>query len=405
MRCRALTRRFAPLILAGLPAPFLQADPLKFDVGPFNLEPRATVGETYNDNVLLRENNVKGDFITQFMPGLGIFTGEPNFNHASVDYLLTRNLYANQSQLDSLDHAISFQGIYDWPRLTLEGTASYLSKKALLGGEVSSESPVGYETYYDVLKLAYDLSGKTGLYGSVRYDAEEFEKNTGLIDYADVRGTLGATYHYTPKTSFFLEGYYGQVGTKPEDPRIPVGPRAYYEGTYMGLQGKLATRFTFYAKAGYEFRNFSDGTSAPGALVSEVSLSYNFNENLVANVRYHRANQTSIQFNDQTFVQDDVHASLTRKFGSEGKLETSIGVDYLVNAYDSTSKNNIIGQSLNGRTDSPIELNLDVKYHFRKWLLADCGYRFSNFDSSDSTVRKYTVNQIYLFLSMGYTKP
>ena len=394
-RCK-LNKCTVPLLLAGLPAQISHGDPLAFDIGPILVRPRADVSETYNDNVLYHQTDVKGDFITTISPGVGLSLGTFDVNHIFVNYMMPANIYASQTTLNGINHNVSFDGLYEGPKTTVQATEAYTSNFGLLGGSTMLDAPVGWETYNDSIRVGYDVAGKTSLYAKADYTAQEFERGFGFIDYADIRGTLGASYHYSPKTSFFLEAYYGHLKTHSELDSIPSGPRARYYGAFAGVNGELATRFTWYAKAGYELRDYSDGTSAPGALVAEIDLAYNMNDRTKIDLRYRRANQSSINYSGQNYVLDSVTAALTQKFGSSEKLEARLAIDYSSYAYT-------LG-TLNNRTDDALLAGLDVIYHFNDWLTGDCGYQFLNFGTTDPTVRTYQVNKFFVLLNIGYLK-
>ena len=200
--------------------------------------------------------------------------------------------------------------------------------------------PSGTNYYNDSIRFGYQVVEARQVFTPKRpYNGEEFENGFPLIDFSDLRGTLGANYQYSPKTSFFLEGYYGHVTTHSEELAVrarAVRPRVT-TACSSASKARLAARFTWYAKAGYELRDYGNGTSAPGAVVAELELAYNFNERTKIDLRYRRANQSSIQYADQNLVMDNVQASLTQKFGRAEKLEGAVTVDYYNAAYNFNS--------------------------------------------------------------------
>jgi hypothetical protein len=396
-------RRALPFVLAGLPCQLSFGgasgfDPLAFDIGPVLIRPQGQLAETYNDNVYYRSGATQvGDFVTTVAPGVDLSLGEFDVNHVAVEYLMPVNLYASQTKLSGINQIVTLDGLYQGSRLTVEGVESYTSRFGLLGGSTEIPTPLRYENYDDSIRFGYDVAGKTTLYAKASYAGQEFEQGFPLIDFSDLRGTFGAAYHYSPQTSFFLEGYAGYVTTHSEDAAVVAsGPTARYYGLFAGVQGELATRLTWYAKGGYELRDYSDGSSAPGAIVADLELAYNFNDRTKIDLHYRRANQTSIQYASQTTLADTVGASLTQKFGGAEKLEAAVTLDYYNLAYE-------LG-SLNGLTADGLGAGLDVKYHFNDWLTADCRYQFLSFDTTLPGIVNYKVNQYVVMLSVGYVK-
>ncbi len=395
-----LKRCAIPLALAGLPTGVASADPLMFDIGPVLVRPTAAVQEMYDDNVTYQHTNPKGDFITSVTPGLGLSIGEKEWNHIIVNYSIPNRIYAGQSSLDYTGQNLALDGLYQGGQVTVKALENYTASYGILGGATVSAIAVGSEAYHDAIEIGYEISPKTSLYSKTVYDAIEFQQSSlNLIDYASYQETFGAGYHYSPKTSFFLEMYGGEVLTHVESFNpSPTPPRANYYGMFTGVQGQLGSRLIWYAKGGYEIRDFSNGTSAPGAIVAELDLTYNFNSWTRLDLRYRRANQSSINYIGINYVTDQVGAAVTRKFGKREKLETSLGVDYTSFAYQ--------GATYNGRTDTPITASADVKYHFNDWLMADLAYQFLSFSSTEpeSVVRSYEVNRISLTMTLGYTE-
>jgi hypothetical protein len=389
-----------PALLAGLPSQCLGVDPLKFDIGPVLVRPQTDVEETYNDNVYFRQTDRQGDFISTFTPGLALSVGHENANHVIVDYQAPYNLYAKNSTLDGWAQIVKVDAQYAAPRTTIQAKESYDSEFGILGGATQLQTPLRFDSYQDEVSVGYDVAGKTSLYAKADYTAVEFERNFPLVDYADARATFGANYKLTPKTSIFVEGYVGHVATKSETPTIANGPSALYYGAFAGVQGSLATKFTWYAKVGYELRGYSDDTSAPSAVVAELDLAYHPLPRTILDLNFFRGNLPSIQYANENLVLDRVRTTASRTFGTAERLEALIGVDYSSFGYDSAG--------LSGRTDQVIVASVEVKYHFNEWMMADCGYNFSRWSTTGAIPvtdnLEYNINKVFVALKFGYKK-
>jgi hypothetical protein len=141
-------------------------------------------------------------------------------------------------------------------------------------------------------------------------------------------------------------------------------------------------------------RDYSDNTSAPGAVVAELDLIYHLNDATRFDLKYTRGNQASINYAGVNYVYDQVNAAVDYKFGKREKLEAVASVAYSDFSYQ--------GVVYNGRVDNPIVLSADLKYHFNRWLTGDIGYQFINFASTSTSVQSYDVQRTFVMLSIGY---
>jgi hypothetical protein len=368
-----------------------------FDVGPVLVRPRLDIEELFDDNITYAAKNEKSDFITSVNPGIGLSLGQPEWNNVIVNLSLPDRIYTQNPNSDYIGQNFALEGVYQGSNFTIKAHELYVNTYGYLGGATFGQiNPLWFQNFQDSLEFGYDIGGKTTLYLKTAYNAAEFERSIlSLVDYEDFRGTFGASYHYTSQTSFFLEGYTGEVVTQRESiaPGLAL-PRAQYYGVFGGVQGSLGSRFEWYAKGGYEIRDYSNDTSAPGAVVAELDLKYHLNDATRFDLKYVRANQASINYAGVNYVYDQVFAAVDYKFGKREKLEAVGSVSYSDFSYQ--------GVGYNGRVDSPITLTADLKYHFNRWLTGDIGYQFINFSSTGANVLSYEVQRTFVMLSIGY---
>ena len=80
-------------------------------IGPVVILPHASLAETYNDNVFyLTDENKVDDFVTSISPGVSLQYGQNllDSNFIGLDYTLTQNWYAENSEINSDNHAVTF---------------------------------------------------------------------------------------------------------------------------------------------------------------------------------------------------------------------------------------------------------------------------------------------------------
>lgn len=130
---------------------------LSAQAGDWTITPRFTVDETFTDNVLLVENGEQGDIITTVTPGISL-RGESARLQSNVDYNLQQRFYADQSQLDGLNHQL--QG--DMNATLIKGwlyfdTNSRVSQQAINNrGRITQDNREGTGNQQDV--VSYEMA-------------------------------------------------------------------------------------------------------------------------------------------------------------------------------------------------------------------------------------------------------
>lgn len=377
---------------------------LVYTAGPLHARPHLSVSGRYDDNIFYRPDPptagrpVEDDFITVLSPGLSVELGRKEGNHIAFDYTMDQSLYLDHTDQDSRDHTFSLGSDLEWKRTRVEGIDRVQFLSGILGGGSNLGQRVDRVSFFDNYTVEYGLSEKTGVYVQGRFDAVDFEKNTPLYDYNTLRGTAGFAFKATPKTSVFGEFYYGQAAT---DPNVPFsstnavsfkGPHAEFLGGYVGVKGDFTPRLSGQVKAGYESREFSDGTPAPSSPVVEVSLDERFSEKTSASLTYSRRNSVSVQFLRQAYTADIVSLQLTQVLSPNGKLVGTVGGTFEYDNYEA------VGNF--ARDDIAYRAGASLIYNIQLWLSASLSYEFEGYDSN--VVIDYQVNRVTLKVAVGY---
>ena len=146
-------------------------------IGPVVILPHASLAETYNDNVFyLTDENKVDDFVTSISPGVSLQYGQNllDSNFIGLDYTLTQNWYAENSDISSDNHAVTFAINYQKEgKFKLRGTDSIGLDNTILSGRERSTSFIEGKrllerSYFnDQYRFDYILSPKTSLYTSL----------------------------------------------------------------------------------------------------------------------------------------------------------------------------------------------------------------------------------------------
>jgi hypothetical protein len=374
---------------------FEATDILAVQAGPVVLRPRVDFEETYDSNLFYRENDTVDDFITYISPGINIILGRRERNFISFDYMLRSAFYAEQDDLNALNHYFNIANQYQGDRLTITGTDRIELLDGILGAGLNFVTEQTKSTsYLDRYTVSYSSSAKTRVYLTGLHEAIDYESGSTLLDYNTLSGTLGFAYQAFPKTDFFGEVYYGQTATDPNNETTPKGPHSEFLGGFLGANGSFTAKLNGTVKVGYEARSFSDDSPSPDGPVVEASLTQQFSPKTRATLAYTRRNSVSVQSGSASYVADILTARLTQAIGTRGKWISSLMFSYESDAFDE----NVFAN----REDNLYRIGAGLTYQIQLWLRASLGYDFQNFDSNDPTLSDYDLHRVTLTLGVGY---
>ena len=154
-------------------------------IGPVVILPHASLSETYDDNVFfLSDNQGKiDDFVTSLSPGVSLQYGQNliDSNFIGFDYSLTQNWYAENSEISSDNHALTFAINYQKEgKYRFSGTDSIRFDNSILSGRERSIALADRKTlikrqyFNDQYRLDYIFSPKTSLYSSVGHNSSDY---------------------------------------------------------------------------------------------------------------------------------------------------------------------------------------------------------------------------------------
>ena len=333
---------------AGSVQGFQMSDALAFSLGPVTLRPSVGVGTTFTDNLYYQDSGPDrvGDILSIASVGMNFSLGreiainpwmdffEEENNYLTLGYRFDYLSYADNSDLNSPNHTLSVKGRWKGNRLSVKGSDSYAMLTGLLGGGNNYKQAADRTVFHDDYTLDYRLSEKTSLYLNGMHYATDYVAGTPLYDDRILRGTVGFSFKALSKTSFFGELYYGESSVGSNVPAMPAGPDLTVMGGFVGANGTFTPHLTGVLKVGYEAREFSDNSSAPGEPVVEASLTHLYREKTATSVTYSRRGMISIQAAAVTYTADIFTFRVDQRIGTTGRWAANFNASLQMDGYD-----------------------------------------------------------------------
>ena len=390
-------------------------------LGPMVILPHASLSGTYDDNVfyLSDEQGTIDDFVTSLSPGVSLQYGQNilDANFIGIDYTLTQNWYAENSEISSDNHAVTFAINYQKEgKFRLSGTDSIRIANSILSGRERSNSfdkgkRLIERTYFnDQYRFDYTFSPKTSLYSSLGYNASDYAEEPhyyytdvfggktpySLYDVSSWRGALGFGWQAFPKVKLIGGGFYGRTSVERNLSRMPVLPDSDFGGFFIEADGDFGEKLTGRLRGGYQVRQFdhlasTTSSDSNGMPVFQAALEYQFTPKRKGELTYTREGRVSVESPDWAYAADLISVNVTQEIGTEDNLFANGGITYELDDYDMND----------GRQYQWIRANAGLTYHFNRWSKAQATYSFDMFDSNKGNI-DYNVNRVMMSLSVGY---
>jgi len=397
-------------------------------VGPVVVLPHVSLSESYDDNVFLLsdEQGKIDDLVTTLSPGIGLQFGENilDSNYIGLDYTLDKKWYAENSEVNSDNHALTFGINYQKEgKFTFTGGDMIRLDNTLLKGrertfftdlaEGSPESKgllVERKSFNDQYRFEYTLSPKTSVYAATSYNAIDYSDEPhyyyqdvfgtripySLFDVANWNNTIGFGWQAFAKIKLYGSFFYGISMVETNLERMGERPDSDFFGGHISAVGDFSEKLKGRVQVGYQTRQFDllsngfggDSHSLP---IFEAEVDYDFTEKRTASLTYRRGGNVSIESPDSAMTSDFVILEVTQQIGTTGKLSANFGTTYELDIYETGD----------GREYQYLRMNTGLSYSFNQWLKSSLRYDFEIFDSNKGNI-DYNVNRVMFGLSVGY---
>jgi hypothetical protein len=365
--------------------------------GPFSAMPQFGVTEIFNDNIFYYTDRRVSDFITVISPGVKLQLGRPERNTIGLAYTYDRLFYLDNHGLNTGQHLFDLRTQLEGQRLKLEGSDRIQFLSSPLGGieRVIVGSNVDRTVHDHAYTLSYQISEKTQAYMRGTYYSSDYQAGITLYDIDTVTGTAGFAYRAFPKTYLFGEGHYGWTGTTPNHPLRPSNPDLTFVGGFVGARGNFTEKLTGTVKAGYESREFDDGTSVPNSPIANAALTYRFSDNTRLTLGYSRLSNVSVQYGRRTYNADSLELRLAQALGSSRKWQATLSGNYSFYEYESSA-------SASALEYDHLRASFNLAYRVQPWLTTSLQYDFESVMSEMRGVIDYDVNRVTLRVAIGF---
>ena len=390
-------------------------------IGPVVILPHASLSETYDDNVFfLSDDQGKiDDFVTSLSPGVSLQYGQNvlDANFIGFDYTLTQNWYAENSEISSDTHALTFAINYQKEgKYRFSGTDSIRFDNSFLRGRERStvfdggKRLIKRQYFNDQYRFDYTFSPKTSLYSSIGYNSSDYAEEPhyyytdvfggrtpyALYDVSSWQGALGFGWQAFPKVKLIGGGFYGQTSVERNLSQMPVRPDSDFGGFFIEADGDFGEKLTGRVRGGYQVRQFdrlANGASSDshGMPVFQAALEYQFTPKRKGTLSYTREGRVSVESPDWAYAADMISVDVTQEIGTQDNLFANGGISYELDDYETRD----------GRQYQWVRANTGLTYHFNRWSKAQATYSFDLFDSNKGNI-DYSVNRVMLSVSVGY---
>ncbi|MDD3296140.1 MAG: polysaccharide biosynthesis/export family protein, partial [Candidatus Omnitrophica bacterium] len=238
-----------------------------------NIHPYAEVGESFNDNIYLTNENTTSDFITVIKPGIKYHkvTSSEKRTDIYLDAGAKAMVYSDVSANNTINPYAKFLLNYGLGKLGLKANANIAKNQetytdleaTALGGLVDYwNSGYGANLNIDLNRFVWDLRYR---HDYRVYENEPFKSASTYTD--DVSSLTGAVRIFT-KTYFLLE-YSNRWRRYPKH-----GAEDRVHDTYWaGIRGKISPKINGTIKFGYEKTKYDSGERKTGSDIF-IKLSY-----------------------------------------------------------------------------------------------------------------------------------
>jgi hypothetical protein len=397
-------------------------------VGPVLILPHVSLSESYDDNVFLMsdEQGKIDDLVTTLSPGIGLQFGENilDSNYIGLDYTLSQNWYAENNELNSDNHALTFGINYlKEGKFTFTGGDMISLDNSLLKGREKSYftgldegTPetrgivLERKSFNDQYRFEYTISPKTSVYAATYYNAYDYSEEPhyyyqdvfgtripySLFDVANWNNTVGFGWQAFAKIKLYGSFFYGTTMIETNLERMGERPDSDFFGGHISAVGDFSEKLKGKVQVGYQTRQFDRLSNGSGGRshslpIFEAEVDYDFTEKRMASLIYRHGGSVSVQSPDSAVTTDYVILQVTQQIGTTGKFSANFGTTYELDTYETRD----------AREYQYLGMNAEVSYSFNQWLTSNLRYDFEMLDSNQGNI-DYNANRVMVGLSVGY---
>lgn len=419
-----------------------------FGAEPGNIHAVLELSGEYTDNVYNVRDNTESNFIAKISPRFWLVTPKAeripvlissyNTSVGGIRYSLPATGSFDRFQafiLGGLDHKMySINSDLDYTTWMAEGLIQYnlpagisfrIQDKFIKNRDrfdIGSFYSAAYNGDNDELTLSQELNYRKFIsnqaVGYVNVDLQErfsvllsyvnFYLNYGdaendWLDRSDRIWAVDLSYHYSPKTSFFIESKYSTSQYKTVD--YNDSKDLFF---YGGVKWHKSIKTQLMIKGGYQVRSYED-SNGTNKLNKEVDFILR-NEDVETfvietwfNYRFSDKTKMSFQLSKSLEASDTVLSTAKNTIASRFYVDHAFSERWRSHFFASFEHYDYQDYSVSGegRADEYIGLTPGIKYDFRKWLQFDVAYTFEK-RVSNTDLYDFTANTFFIKLTAAF---
>lgn len=370
---------------------FVKPTPARLRMGPVRFHPFIRSVVTYDDNILLEDQDGREDVIYNIQPG-AVIEIPINRHQVAIGYeadieVFTKERHAKQNDQNQNFFALVDVRFPDWYINVLER----FSETSGRSGTTFTDRIPRYDNSIHP-KIGYRWN-RFILEGGFRHFVRDFRRQIDdSLDFQLVEWTAVLYYDLFARLKALIEGQVSQIDYDDNYQR-----NGTFTQTRVGLEGEILPNVVAKALVGVQFRNYETESKPDfNSWVAELKLEYEFRENLRFSLSAERVPLEATFGNVNYFKRHIV------RFGAEyditQKWTAFQGVKYYRDSYTERAA---VGTRSGFRRDNHFSLETGLRYTPNEWLELELAYEFfhrnSNFQTFD-----YNDNRVSLTSIIAY---
>ena len=340
--------------------------------GNWSVNPHLSIGFIYDGNIFLRHQNVQGDFITRFAPGVTMRLGNTeSMFYLVADYTAGVDWYMTHSSQTTVDQDATATLQWNLPKTTITMRLGIFDDT---GQDIDVTDRVRQTQYYAGATAHYAYGEKTSLDVSSDYTRSDF--GHGLISSSQVEGQTFLNYEYSPQTQLGAGATMGYVW-------VPGGVDQEFEQANLRATYKATGKLTVIGEVGAEFRQYSGGEGQTVTPVFNLEGAWAVREGTEIDLTLQREIFASAILQDQDYTSTSVDLTIRQRIGDR---VTALLTGGYVNAVYSAAATGVTGS----RVDNFYYIRPAIQWQALKWLSVGIFYQFSEDISHGATSDSFT---------------
>ncbi len=371
----------------------------------------------YTDNLYNTNDDKKDDYILSMAPalwialpanreklielgttttapgGLKLSRIKPETTRRSQTYLLYSPeflFYSRQSEHNDTNHKAEGLFQYNFNMGLSVDVLDQFNKRSQANYNGISETLDLYKDNLFNILLIYEPSQKF----KFRVDYSNYflnyeDKTNYYMNRIDNSFSVYGFYRIRPKTSIFVEYEFSDISF--DDPNMLSD--SIEDRYYTGLQWDVTAKTKGQLKLGYIQKDFDySNAEDQSGLSYEIQAQHNFTPKRALQLNASRRFNESNAYNSNTFLTNALTAAWLQRFYE--KWSGTVNFSFTRDKYNNKETDDgILAYEIDEREDDTFSIAPALRYEFRKWLIFDLGYiyternsNFNDFDFENNTI-------------------